>query len=153
MINLPLIDELRLNQRNSDDPKLFEKSVEEAFKKLGFIDAKHLGGKDEPDVVIESVKIVIDAKTKREGVINEGYINFPAMRRYREKYSAKYIGIVAPGFAQGNIINTAKEEGVVLIETEAICKLLQNHAIFPYERERIVEILFKSNKYETQINK
>jgi len=31
-MNLPLIDELRLNQRNSDNPKLFEKSVEEAFK-------------------------------------------------------------------------------------------------------------------------
>ena len=145
-IDLPLINELRKNQRNSDNPSLFEKSIVKAFKKLGFNDAKHLGGKDEPDIIIESFKVVIDAKTTKERGINEGYVNFPAMRRYREKYDVEYVGIVAPGFAQGNLINTAEKEGVVLIETEAICELLQNHAKFPYDRDRIVEILFKSDK-------
>ena len=143
---IPLCKDLLINQRNSDNPTLFEVSLTKAFKKLGFKDTKHLGGKDEADIVIESYKVVIDAKTTKEGVINEGYVNFPAMRRYREKYDAEYIGIVAPGFAQGNLINTAEKEGVVLIETEAICELLQNHAIYPYETKRIVEILFRSGK-------
>ena len=87
---------------------------------MGFTDAKHLDGKDESDIIIKSAEVMIDTKTTKEGVINEGYVNFPAMRRYREKYGAKYIGIVASGFSQGNIINTAEKEGVVLIETEAI---------------------------------
>ena len=68
-IKLPLIEELRENQRNSDNPTLFEKSLTEAFKILGFNDAKHLGGKDEADIIIKSFKIVIDAKTTKEGVI------------------------------------------------------------------------------------
>ncbi|HDN83760.1 MAG TPA: winged helix-turn-helix transcriptional regulator [Candidatus Altiarchaeales archaeon] len=145
-IESPLIKKLRETERNSQNPTLFEETLTEAFKKLGFDDARHLGGRDEPDIIIESFKIVIDAKTTREGTINEGYVNFPAMRRYREEYDAKHVGIIAPGFAQGNLINTAEKEGIILIETEAICKLLQNHAIYPYEPERIVEILFGSGK-------
>ena len=140
------MEKLREAQRNSEDPSQFEIALTDAFQKLGFQDAKHMGEKDEPDIIFEDFKIVIDAKTTREGVINEGYVNFPAMGRYREKYDAKYIGIVAPGFAQGNIIHTAEKEGIVLIETEAICKLLQNHANFPYSKNQIVSILFKSDK-------
>ena len=145
-IESPLIKKLRETERNSQNPTLFEETLTEAFKKLGFDDARHLGGRDEPDIIIESFKIVIDAKTTKEGTINERYVNFPAMRRYREEYGAKHVGIVAPGFAQGNLINAAEKEGIILIETEAICKLFQNHAIYPYEPERIVEILFGSDK-------
>jgi len=144
-IESPLIKKLRETERNSQNPTLFEETLTKAFKKLGFDDARHLGGRDEPDIIIESFKIVIDAKTTREGTIKEGYVNFPAMRRYREKYGAKHVGIVAPGFA-GNLIDTAEKEGVVLIETEAICKLLQNHANYPYEKKDIVRMLFESNK-------
>ena len=98
---------------------------------MGFTDAKHLGGKDESDIIIKSAEVMIDTKTTKEGVINEGYVNFPAMRRYREKYGAKYIdiGIVASGFAQGNIINTTEKEEVVLKLYVSYFKIMLNFHI------------------------
>ena len=147
-VDLPLVRKLRETQRNSEDPTLFEKALVEAFNVLGF-SAKHIGGRDEPDIFInDNFNIILDSKTTKEGVISERYINFDAMDRYKEseKYRAKHIGVVAPGFSEGYIRETAKKRGFVLIETEAICRILQNHAIYPYEMNRIVEILFKSNK-------
>ncbi|MDI6855919.1 MAG: hypothetical protein QMD21_03940 [Candidatus Thermoplasmatota archaeon] len=139
---------MRVAQRDSENPSIFEKALVEAFKALGF-SAKHMGGRDEPDIFInDELNIILDSKTTKEGVITERYINFDAMDRYKEseKYRAKHIGVVAPGFSEGYIRETAKKRGIVLIETEAICRLLQNHATYPYETKRIVEILFDSSK-------
>jgi len=82
-------------------------------------------------------------KTTKEGAIIEVYVNFPALKRYKETYNANYIGVIAPGFSDRNIRDTAAKEGIVLIETEAICKLLEYHKKYPYKPDRIVEILFK----------
>lgn len=70
------------------------------------------------------------------------------MDRYKEseKYQAKHIGVVALGFSEGYVRETAKKRGIILIETESICKILQNHTIYPYGLNRIVEILFESDK-------
>lgn len=147
-VDLPLVTKLRKSQRNSEDPTLFERALVEAFNSLGF-SAKHIGGRDEPDIFIDDkFNIIFDSKTTKEGVITERYINFDAMDRYKEseKYRAKYIGVVAPGFSEGYIRETAKKRGIILIETEAICKVLQNHIIYPYEPDRMVEILFESGK-------
>jgi hypothetical protein len=146
--DLPLVIKLRESQRNSEDPTLFEKALVEAFNALGF-SARHIGGRDEPDIFInDKFNIILDSKTTKEGVISERYINFDAMDRYKEseKYQAIYIGVVAPGFSEGYIRETAKKRGIVLIETEAICRILQNHATYPYELNHIVDILFKSDK-------
>jgi len=138
---------LREAQRNSEDPTVFEKVLVEAFTALGF-SAKHIGGRDEPDILINNeFNIILDSKTTKEGGISERYVNFDALERYREKYNAEYIGVVAPGFSEGYIRETAERKAIILIETEAICKILQNHAIYPYEPVRIVKILFKSGKY------
>lgn len=142
-----LVAELREAQRNSEDPTVFEKTLVKAFNGLGF-STKHIGGRDEPDILInDDFNIIFDSKTTKEGVISERYINFDAMERYKEKYKARHVGVVAPGFSEGYIRETAERKGVVLIETETICKILQNHAIYPYELDRIVEILFESGKY------
>jgi hypothetical protein len=146
--DLPLCKKLRETQRNSEKPSIFEEALVEAFNALGF-SAKQIGGRDEPDVFInDKFNIILDAKTTKEGVISERYINFDAMDRYKEseKYQAKHIGVVAPGFSDGYIRETAKKRGIILIETESICKMLQNHVIYPYELDRIVEILFESGK-------
>jgi len=146
--DLPLVTKLRELQRNSEDPTLFEKALVEAFNALGF-SARHIGGRDEPDIFInDKFNIILDSKTTKEGVISERYINFDAMDRYKEskKYQARYIGVVAPGFSEGYIRETAKKRGIVLIETEAICRILQNYATSPYDPNHIVEILFKSDK-------
>lgn len=143
--DLPLCKELQESQRNSENPTIFEKVLVKTFQHLGF-SAKHIGGRDEPDVLIEDYKIILDAKTTKEGVIGETYINFNALKRYKEKYGMEYIGVIAPGFSGGNVRDTAYREGIILIETEAICRVLQNNAIYPYEVGRIIEILFASAK-------
>lgn len=144
--DLPLCKQLRESQRNSEDPTMFEKVIANAFRLLG-LSAKHIGGRDEPDILIEDYKIILDGKSTKEGVItSENAIGFDRLERYKDRYNVSYIGVVAPGFSEGYIRETAKKRGFVLIETEAICMILQNHAIYPYETNRIVEILFKSDK-------
>ncbi|MEM3829533.1 MAG: hypothetical protein QXP36_10020 [Conexivisphaerales archaeon] len=143
--NIHLCKELRESQRNSKNPTIFEEVLVKAFRQLGF-SAKHVGGKDEPDILIEDYKIILDAKTTKEGGIGETYVNFSALKRYKEKYNMEYIGVIAPGFSGGNIRDTAMKEGIILIETEAVCKILQNHTIYPYEPSRVIEILFASGK-------
>lgn len=144
--DLPLCKELRGSQRNSEDPTIFERALVEAFNKLGFF-AKHIGGRDEPDILVENYKIILDAKTTKDGVIqSESAIGFERLERYRERYQVTYIGVVGPGFSEGYIRETAKKRGIVLIETETICKILQNHATYPYEPDHVVEILFKSGR-------
>ena len=147
--DLPLCKDLREAQRDSNNPTVFEKALVKAFKELGF-DAEHIGGRDEPDIFVnDRFKIIIDSKTTKEGVITERYINFDAMDRYKEneKYKARFLCVIAAGFSEGYIRETAKKRGIFLIETEAICQLLQNHKIYPYEQNRIVKILFESGKY------
>lgn len=145
---IPIVKKLLESQWNSEEPTFFEKTLVEAFNALGF-SAKHIGGRDEPDIFIDDkFNIILDSKTTKEGVISERAINFDAMDRYKEseKYRAKHIGVVAPGFSEGYIRETSKKRGMILIETESISKILQNHIIYPYEPSRIVEILFESGK-------
>lgn len=141
----PLSVKLRETQRNSDNPSQFEKAVAEAFSFLGF-NTKHVGGKDEPDVLLEDIKAIIDSKTTKEGVISERYINFDAMERYRNSHFASFIAVVAPGFSEGNIKDTSSKRGIALIETQALCKLIENHAQYPYELNAISAALFESDK-------
>jgi hypothetical protein len=141
----PMSIKLRQTQRDSDNPSQFEKAVAEAFSFLGF-STKHIGGRDEPDVLLEDIKAVIDSKTTKEGVISERYVNFEAMERYRDNHSASFLAVVAPGFSEGNIRDTATKKSVTLIETESICKLIENHAQYPYELALISAALFESEK-------
>ena len=141
----PLSVKLRETQRDSDNPSQFEKVVAEAFSFLGF-NTKHVGGKDEPDILLEDIKAIIDSKTTKEGVISERYINFDAMERYRSNHFASFIAVVAPGFSEGNIRDTSAKRGITLIETEALCKLIENHAQYPYELNLISTVLFESDK-------
>lgn len=104
----PLSFKLRQTQRDSDNPSQFEKAVAEAFSFIGF-STKHIGGRDEPDVLLEDIKAVIDSKTTKEAVISERYVNFEAMERYRDNHSASFLAVVAPGFSEGNIRDTAKK--------------------------------------------
>lgn len=141
----PLSVKLRETQRDSDNPSHFENAVAEAFSFLGF-NTRHIGGKDEADVILEDIKAVIDTKTTKESVISERYINFDAMERYRNNHLASFTAVVAPGFSEGNIRDTSAKRGITLIETEALCKLIENHAQYPYELNTITAVLFKSDK-------
>lgn len=141
----PLVVKLREHQRDSDNPTQFEITVSEAFSFLGF-KTRHIGGKDEPDVLLEDVGAIIDSKTTKEGVISERSINFDAMERYRDNHEATFLAVIAPGFSEGNIRSTAAKKGITLIETEALCKLVQNHSQYEYRLEAISSVLFESDK-------
>lgn len=144
--DLPLCKQLLESQRISDNSTMFEKTIAEAFNSLG-LPAKHIGGRDEPDILIEDYKVILDGKSTREGIItSEPAIGFDRLERYKDKYNASHIGVVGPGFSEGYVRETAKKRGIVLIETGAICRILQNHVVYPYEPSRIVEILFNSGK-------
>lgn len=142
-----ICEALREKQRDSRHPKDFEKELCLAFNALQ-IDAKHLGGSNEPDIILHicNGRVTIDAKTKKEGVIAENRVNFDAMERYRENDQPIATAVIAPGFSTGNIRDTARKKGIVLIETEAICKLLQNHKIYPYNEEGIYNNLFNVSR-------
>jgi len=144
---MSLIDRLRETQHDSENPRLFEKAVTEAFRQL-VEQAVHKGGSNEPDVLLDisEYKIVIDTKTTKEKSIGEGYINFDALERYKEDYGADLVAVVAVGFSRGNVRDTAEKRGIVLIETEAICKALENHALYPYKSQHIYEMMFGSDR-------
>jgi hypothetical protein len=143
---MSLSDRLRKAQRDTENPVFFEETLTEAFKRLGF-SSKHIGGRDEPDILLEALghKIVIDAKTALEP-IGEPRIGFPALERYKERYTADHVGVVAIGFRTGVVRSTAKKSGVILIETSAICKALENHIKYPYNLKHIYKILFEKGK-------
>jgi hypothetical protein len=144
--SMSLYDRLRKAQRDTENPIFFEETLTEAFKRLGF-SSKHIGGRDEPDILLDVLgqKIVIDAKTASEP-IGEPRIGFPALERYKERYRADHVGVVAIGFRKGVVRATAKKSGVILIETDAICKALENHIKYPYNLKHIYKILFEKGK-------
>ena len=141
---LPLVKKLREAQRNSEDPTVFEKVLVEAFNTLGF-SARHIGGPNEPDILLKipNYKVVVNAKSTKEGVISNA--RFDADERDKDNYNADCLAYVGPGFSEGYMRETAEKRGFILIETEAICKILQNREL--YDPDRIVEILFKSGKH------
>ena len=141
--SMSFYDRLRKAQRDTKNSLFFEEALTEAFKRLGF-SSKHIGGRDEPDILLEVLghKIVIDAKTATDP-IGEARVNFDALERYKKSYRADHVGVVAIGFTRGVVRETAKERHVILIETEAICKALQNHANYPYNPQHIYEMMFE----------
>lgn len=140
---MSFIDNLLETQHDSENPGLFEEAITEAFQQLG-AQAGHKGGANEPDVLLDisEYKIVIDTKTTKEKSIGEGYINFDALERYKEDYGADIVAVVAVGFSRGNVRDTAEKRGVILIETEAICKTLENHMFYPYKPQHVYEMMF-----------
>lgn len=145
MINLlKLSNELKRSQHQTDDPDKSERLLADAFNAFG-LPAKHLGGANKPDILIEygNEKIVVDAKTVQTGsAIGEPSLGFPAQARYKEKYNAKFVAIVGPSFRSGNTIESAKKYNVILIETSAICKLLEWHNMCRYNKHKIYNMLF-----------
>lgn len=137
----------RLNevQYQTDEPEIFEQILTDVFNCLG-LTAKHLGGPNEPDIVVEynGEKLTVDTKTlRKKSGATEQIIGFPAQKRYKKKYNAYKAAVVAASFRKGNVLETAREEGVILIETKAICQLLYNHNISPYTSGEIFNLLFK----------
>ncbi|MFX0205515.1 MAG: hypothetical protein ACFFDT_05975 [Candidatus Hodarchaeota archaeon] len=135
-------------QYNSTNPALFEETLADAFTILGF-ESKHIGGPNEPDIILKSVSdtIVIEAKTSKDGVIGETTINFDALDRHATERKAKYKGVIGPKFRSGNLIDSAKKHDVKLITTEALCQIIELHLTDSFSTKELVDLMF-----ETEVN-
>ncbi|MFX0077542.1 MAG: restriction endonuclease, partial [Candidatus Hermodarchaeota archaeon] len=131
-------------QFNSESPVHFEEALTEAFTHLGF-EAEHIGGPNEPDVfiTIDNTSSIIEAKTSKAGIINESFINFDAIDRYVSDKEVEHKAVVAVKFRTGNVIETARKHGVTLIETEALCEILEHHLISPLSVNELISLLFE----------
>jgi len=138
-------NKLRIAQRDSKNPQRFEKLLTEVFKELfGEQNVQHTGGPDAPDILIQinDKKIIVNAKTTDKKSIAESQIRWDVDEKHRKNYGAERVVIVGTGFSEGNIREFAKQRGVILIETESICKIHEYHRIKPYERSHLYDILF-----------
>lgn len=146
-----LIKDLGQTQFQTKNHKNFEKCLAKAFNAIGF-KAKHLGGRNDPDILIEHKgdKVTVDAKTCRQNsAVTEQMIGFPAQKRYREKYQSDKSAVIAPRFTSGNVQKTANELGVILISTAAVLKILRNHKYYPYSTDVIFNMLFNGGNMIT----
>lgn len=132
------------DQFNSESPVHFEEALTETFTHLGF-EAEHIGGPNEPDVLvtINNISCIIEAKTSKGGIINESSINFDAIDRYASDKKVEYRAVVAPKFRTGNVIETARKHRVTLIETEALCEILEHYLISPLSVNELISLLFE----------
>lgn len=132
------------DQFDSDSPAHFEEALTETFIHLGF-EAEHIGGPNEPDILVtlDKYRCIIEAKTSKGGIINESFINFDAIDRYASDKEVEYKAVVAPKFRTGNVIETAKKHRVMLIETEALCEILEHHLISPLSANELISLLFE----------
>ncbi len=115
-----LCQELKEAQNDTSNPSRFEKAVAAAFCALGF-QAEHIGGPGDTDVMAharlgdESFSLVIDAKTCQPSGVKSN-INYAPVKNHQEQHAADYVIVVAQGFAQGNTIKFAENQGVGLLE-------------------------------------
>jgi Restriction endonuclease len=127
-----LCRELKEAQNDTVNPSRFEKAVAGAFHALGF-QAEHIGGPGETDVMTrawlgdESFSLVIDAKTCQPGRTRSD-INYAPLKDHQEQHTADYVIVVAQGFAQGNTLKFAENQGVGLLETKLLLELVEEQA-------------------------
>ena len=69
--------------------------------------------------------IVIDGKTTTREKVIEGQITRDTLLEHRDRHAAKYIAVVGPGFAGGDLIERARKHRVLLVPTDALIELLK----------------------------
>ncbi|SRR6266496_387218 len=127
-----LCQELQEAQYDTVNPARFEKAVADAFSNLGF-QAEHIGGSGDTDVLArawlgdESFVLVIDAKTCQPDRVRSE-INYAPLKDHQEQHTADYAIVVAPGYAQGNTIKFAENQGIGLLETKLLLELIEKNA-------------------------
>ena len=143
---LPICVSLQEAQYDSSHPERYEKLVAEAFEYLGF-KTEHIGGPGDTDVLLhaslgkESYQVVVDSKTSSRKIISDAQITWPTLKDHKGKHHAKYVVIVGPDFAGGNLEKRAKDYSVTLIKTEDLNGILEIHSKFPFSLLDL-EVLF-----------
>lgn len=132
-----LAQELEEAGTMGNSPMRLEKAVTEAFTFLGF-EARHIGGSGRTDVLAtvddesgSPVRVIIDAKTARSGMVNEGAVSFDTLAEHKEKHRAHFVALVGPGFDLGRVRARAEQNRVALISTRDLGQVLRRHEICP----------------------
>lgn len=117
----------------SDD---FEAAVAQAFKFFGF-QTQHLGGPGRTDVIAEAClpsdsryRVIIDTKSSSSGIINDGNINFDALKDHKRKHRADFVMVIGPGFSE-RVREWAVNNEFTLLTCDDLINLLSWHAKFP----------------------
>ncbi|MDP9982948.1 hypothetical protein J2W14_002350 [Pseudarthrobacter oxydans] len=120
-----------------DAPVRLEKAVADAFSYLGFA-ARHIGGGGKTDVLAtvedsegRPVRVILDAKAARSGIVNEGAVSFDALSEHKEKHHADFVALVGPSFDGGRVRARAEQNGVALITVEELSRVLRRYETTP----------------------
>ncbi len=132
-----LVRRLQTAQRRSEAPHEFESALAEAFAFLGFA-VERLGGPGETDLVLtahlgaDSYRVIVDAKTSKNGKVTENQINWPVLAQHRKHHGATDAVVVGEEFGGGNLLRFATEYGVTLLRTADLGAVLELHAATPF---------------------
>lgn len=120
-----------------DTPVRLEKAVVDAFSYLGF-EARHIGGGGKTDVLAtvedsdgKPVRVILDAKAARSGIVNEGAVSFDTLMEHKEKHHADFVALVGPSFDGGRVRPRAEQNGVALITVEDLSRVLRRYETTP----------------------
>lgn len=141
-------ERLRLAQRKSTKPEEFEIAVKDALALLFGDDCSlHLGGSRRPDVRLDfgSQTVVLDAKSDSQGRVSNPDPKWRVLQRYKQDNHANYVVVVGESFAKGQIRDFATQDGVLLMETEALCKAVEYESEYPYDKKSLFAMLFKTH--------
>ena len=115
---------------NQNSGVAFEKSIEKAFKLMGF-DAMRIGGSGDTDILVqwfdennEVRTAIVDAKSSSSGTISHTSISDVAIESHKEKHLADGVLIVAPGFSGETIYETARRKNWALVSAEDLADIL-----------------------------
>ncbi len=131
----------------SDDPTRLERLVADAFTVLGF-ESRHVGGAGRTDVLatVESedrtlVRIIIDAKAAKSGVVAEGAISFDTLEEHKKQHGAQYVALVGPSFETGRVRARAEKNGVRLITTAELGHVLEHQQRTPMSAAHFLDLV------------
>ncbi|MEN6496978.1 MAG: hypothetical protein ABFD16_22020 [Thermoguttaceae bacterium] len=110
-----------------------ERCTGEAFAFLGF-GSQVISGPGNPDVVLTaplgevSYRVLIDTKSRANGVVQQNDVNFNALNEHKAKVNADYVVVLGADFAGGNLEKWAREHQVRLLRVEELRQVLLAHA-------------------------
>jgi hypothetical protein len=132
-------DRLIASSSDSRRPTLFEKTVSEAFEKLGF-KAKHIGGAGNTDILIESpLRGIIDCKSTSDDSLSQ--LNFARLKRHKKENDASFLLVIAKGFDRA-VVRDAALEQCTLMPVGVLREILQINdawAVSPLDLEPLLK--------------
>lgn len=131
-----LIESLESTAIKGESGVAFEKAVANAFSFLGF-EVLHIGGSGDTDLVATGrngrspIKIVVDAKSRSNGPVSDGDINWAAIEDHSKKHKALASIIVGKSFSEGRVQAHAERQRVGLLSVADLVRLLKEHERTP----------------------